>query len=260
MYISTSNILTDSNTTVTEDAGANPFAYLLNKDFSEIYRSGTTSNQFRIEIEQSDIGYIGLAGLDVKGKCSSIDIEYFNGVEFVIDKTYPTPDENGFVGELTDATIMHINERYQFASKWRITFNKILSNEIVGLAYLACGSSWNVPNGGEEAGYSRLWSTPQYAQRTQTNKGMPTSVVIESIGLSGSVKFSNILTSDVTEVWSPLQGYAVREGVFIVEQEFFGDRAYYCYNCKPTPVQAHSQTRSLQSVSMRFDAWTGRTV
>jgi hypothetical protein len=260
MYISLSNLLTSGNTAITQDAGSNPLSYLLNRDFSEVYRSGTTSNQFRIEITQSDVGYIGIAGLDVYGKCSSIDFEYWNGTQYVIDKTYPSQDENGDTPALTNSTIMHINERYQYATKWRLTFNKILSNTVIGVAYLACGKSWNVPNGGEEAGYSRLWSTPQFAQRVQSNQGMPTASVIESIGLSGSVSFSNILTSDVVSVWSPLQGYAVREGVFIVEQEFYGDRAYYCYNCQPSPVKAHSQTRSLQSASMKFDAWTGRTI
>ena len=251
MYISTSNRLTELNTTITEDAGANPLSYLLNKDFSEIYRSGTSSNFFRIELDGSDLGYIGIAGLDVMGKVSTIDFEYWNGTQYVIDKTYDVE---------SDATIMHINERYQYAEKWRVTFTKILSNSIIGIAYLAAGDSWNVPRGGYQAGHASPWTVPQYKQRTQVSLGMPTSSVIESMGVKASLKISNILTTDVVEVWGPLQDFSVTDGLFIVEQEYYGDRAYYCYNCLPKPATAHSQTRSLKNVSLSFTAWTGRTI
>ena len=248
MYISTSNTLTSGNVTVSEDAGANPLQYLLNKDFSEIYRSGTSSNFFRIELETNDVGYIGLSGLDVFGKVSTIDIEYWDGAQFVVDGTYNIT---------SDSTIMHVNTSSSTYTKWRVTFTKILSNSIIGVAYLAAGECWNVPNGGEEAGYARPWSTPAYKQRTQTNLGMPTAKVIESTGITGTLKFNNISNIDVEEVWVPLQGFAVTNGVFVVEEETRGDRGYYCYDCIPAAVKSHSQTRELQNVSMKFSCWTG---
>ena len=251
MYISTSNELTISNVSVPDDPGANPLQYLLNRDFSEIYRSGTSSNFFRIELDTTEIGYIGIAGLDVFGKVSDIDFEYWDGVAWVVDGNYKV---------VSDRTIMHINTSSYVYSKWRVTFTKILSNEIVGIAYLSAGKAWHVPNGGEEAGYARPWSTPAYKQRTQNNLGMPTATVIESVGVSGSVSFSNISNIDIEETWGPLQGFAVVNGVFIVEEETRGDRAYYCYNCLPSAVKAHAQTRSLQNVSMKFDCWTGNVL
>ena len=251
MYISQSNDLTISTVTVPDDPGANPLQYLLNRDFSEIYRSGTSSNFFRIEMELSDIGYIGISGLDVFGKVSEIDFEYWDGLAWVVDANYQVT---------SDHTIMHINTSSSVYDKWRITFTKILSNSIVGIAYLAAGKCWRVPNGGEVAGYKRPWSTPAFKQRTQNNLGMPTSTVIESTGISTSVKFPNISNIDIEEVWTPLQGYAVINGVFIVEEETRGDRSYYCYNCQPAPITAHAQTRSLQNVSMKFDCWTGNVL
>lgn len=248
MYISTSNTLTDGNVTITEDAGANPLQYLLNKDFSEIYRSGTSSNFFRIELETDEVGYIGLSGLDVFGKVSKIEIEYWDGVAYVVDGTYNIT---------SDSTIMHVNTASMTYTKWRITFTKILSNSIIGVAYLAAGTCWDVPNGGEESGYARPWSTPAYKQRTQTNLGMPTAKVIESTGISGTLKFNNISNIDIEEVWVPMQGFAVVNGVFVVEEETRGDRGYYCYDCIPSSVKAHSQTRELQNVSMKFSCWTG---
>ena len=251
MYISTSNTLTDGNVTITEDAGANPLQYLLNKDFSEIYRSGTSSNFFRIELETDNVGYIGLSGLDVFGKVSKIDVEYWDGGAYVVDGTYSIT---------SDSTIMHVNASSTTYTKWRITFTKILSNSIVGVAYLAAGTCWNVPNGGEEGGFSRPWGKPAYKQRTQTNLGMPTSAVIESTGISVNFKFSNIRNIDIEEVWVPLQGFAVRNGMFAVEEETRGDRGYYCYNCTPGDVKSHPQTRELQNVQLKADAWTGNVL
>jgi len=251
MYISQSNDLTISTVTVPDDPGANPLQYLLNRDFSEIYRSGTSSNFFRIEMELSDVGYIGISGLDVFGKVSEIDFEYWDGVAWVVDANYQVT---------SDRTIMHINTSSYSYEKWRITLTKILSNQIVGISYLAAGRCWMVPNGGEESGYSRPWSAPAFKQRTQNNLGMPTATVIESTGIKGSVKFNNITNIDIEEAWVPIQGYSVINGVFIVEEETRGDRAYYCYNCQPSPVKAHAQTRSLQNVSMKFDCWTGNVL
>lgn len=251
MYISQSNELTAVNVTVPDDPGANPLQYLLNRDFSEIYRSGTSSNFFRIELDIEEVGYIGISGLDVYGKVSEIDFEYWDGAAWVVDGNYPVT---------SDRTIMHVNTSSYTYTKWRITFTKTLSNLIVGIAYLAAGRCWNVPNGGEESGYSRPWSTPAFKQRTQNDLGMPTATVIESTGITGSVKFNNISNIDIEEAWVPIQGYSVINGVFIVEEETRADRAYYCYNCQPAPVKAHAQTRSLQNVSMKFDCWTGNVL
>lgn len=251
MYISTSNILTTDNTTITADGSSVPVSYMLNRDFSEIYRCGTTSSTFRILMTVPGIKYIGLAGLDVYGICSTVAFEYWNGSEYVVAKTH-TVDSN--------ATIMFVNIANQSAQRWRITFTKLFSNLQVGIAYLAAGDCWEVPNGGEESGYARPWTTPAYAQRVQTNLGMPTASVIESVGVKGTLSLSNVLTTTVVSTWVPLQGYAVREGVFIVEDRTYVDRAYYCYDCEPSAVKAHSQTRSLQNVSLKFSAWTGRTI
>ena len=251
MYISTSNTLTALNTSISEDSGANTLSYLLNRDFSEIYRSGTSSNFFRIEVEQEQIRYLAIAGLDVAGKVSNISFEYWDGVQYVVDGSY---DIN------SDRTIMHVNTSYSSYSKWRITFTKTLSNEIVGVAYLAAGDCWNVPYNGEIGGYSRPWSVPSYKQRTQTNLGMPTQIVIESVGVSGSLNLNNIKNIDIEEVWVPLQNFAVQTGMFIVEEETIADRAYYCYNCTPSPVKSHSMTRKLQNVSIKFSCWTGNVL
>lgn len=251
MYISTSNILSEVNTSASEDGGANPLSYLLNRDFSEIYRSGTTSNFFRIEIEEERINYIAIAGLDVAGKVSNISFEYWDGVQYVVDGSYDIT---------SDRTIMHVNTSYNNYSKWRVTFTKILSNEIVGVAYMSAGACWSVPYNGELGGYARPWSTPSYKQRTQTNLGMPTQIVIESIGVSGTLNLNNIKNIDIDEVWVPLQGYAVQNGMFIVEEETIADRAYYCYNCVPSAVKAHNMTRKLQNVSIKFSCWTGNVL
>lgn len=252
MFISKSNILDITNTTVVTDGSGNiPTEYLLNKDFSEVYRSGTASNIFRVELDVVGINYIAIAGLDVFGICTKIDFEYWNGSSYVIAETQNVT---------SNATLMFVNTTGIVADKWRVAFTKVFSNLRVGLAYIAAGNYWEVPNGGEQSGYQRPWSTPSYKQRTQNNQGMPTSSVIESMGVSSTLNIANVRTSEVISNWEPLQGYAVRNGVFINENPNYLDQSYYCYNCIPSAVKAHSQTRELQNLSMKFTAWTGRTI
>ena len=164
------------------------------------------------------------------------------------DQAY-TPDDN--------ATIVHIFDKPTTNAK--ITFNRGGNTRPITVSYFAAGNSWEVPNSGEMAGYARPWSNPQLRNRTQVNKGMPTSAIVETTILNGKLKVDNMLTSDVVDIWVPFQSFAIREGFFIVEDETKPDYGYYCYNAKTEAVKAHSQTRTLQNAGIGFSCWTGRS-
>lgn len=249
MHITTSNVLTESDITVTIGANVeSDKAFMLNSDFSEQYVSNTTDQFLAIEINVANLGYFAIAGVNLYDNADNYSLEYWTGSAWATEAAY-IPDWN--------ATTLFIIKNP--ATKYRLYITKTLSNAPIIVPYIAGGAAWEVPNRGEEAGYARIWSSPQLAQRTQTNYGMPTSQVIETVKIAGALQLSNLSTDDVNTTWSYLQEFALKEGCFIVEDEFYGDRAYYCYNVKPEPVKAHSQTRSLQVASMKFDAWTGRT-
>ena len=164
------------------------------------------------------------------------------------DATY-FPDDSATIVHIFDSPTTNAN----------ITFNRGGNTAPITLSYFAAGDSWEVPNSGEMAGYSRPWSNPQIRNRTQVNKGMPTSAIVETTVLSGKLKVDNMLTTDVLNVWAPFQSFAIREGFFIVEDETQADYGYYCYNATTQAVTAHAQTRTLQNAGIGFNCWTGRS-
>lgn len=249
MHLTTSNVLTEADVTVTiGDNPASLVSYMLNSDFSEQYIGNTTEQFFAIEINIANLGYVAIAGVNLYDNSDQYALQYWDGAAWQEEATY-IPDWN--------ATTLWIIQNP--ATKYRLYITKTLSNVAMVVPYIAAGEAWEVSNNGEQAGYNRVWSSPQLRQRTQDNVGMPTAQVIESAKIKGGLTLSNLLTTDVDAVWSDFQTFALKEGTFIVEDDFNGDRAYYCYNVKPEPVRAHAQTRSLQVANIKFDCWTGRT-
>lgn len=249
MHLTISSILTEADVTVT--IGSNPLSqvsHMLNRDFSEQYLGAASNQFFAIEIDVANLGYFAISGANLYDNSTQYALQYWDGAQWLEEATY-IPDWN--------ATTLWIIQNQ--ASKYRLYITKDLSNVAMVIPYIAAGEAWEVPNNGEEAGYARIWSVPQLKQRTQDNQGMPTSHVIQSDGIKGGLKISNLLTTDVDDVWMDFQAYALHQGFFIVEDDFNGDRAYYCYNVKPEPVKAHPTTRKLQVASIKFDCWTGRT-
>lgn len=249
MHISTSSILTGDDVSVTIGSNSSSdISYMISSDFSEQYIGAQSNQFFAIEIDVENLGYIGISGSNIYDNASAIAFQYWNGSAWVTEVSYQ-PEWN--------ATVMHVvlNE----AEKYRIYITKILSNIAIVVPLVSAGNVWEVSNNGEQAGYSRAWSTPQLTQRTQDNLGMPTSQVIQTTKISGGLTLSNLSTDDTHNVWSPFQYYALKSGFFLVESTDEEDHAYYCYNVKPQAVKAHSQTRSLQIASIKFDCWTGRT-
>lgn len=249
MHISISNVLLESNVTVS--MGANPsssISYMLNPDFSEQYIGIDSGQFFAIEVNVENIGYLGISGSNIYDNASSIAFQYWDGSVWITEVSYQ-PEWN--------ATVMHIVKNS--AVKYRIYITKILSNVPIFVPLLAGGASWEVSNNGEQSGYKRMWSTPQLKQRTQDNLGMPTAQVIQTTKISGGLTLSNLSTDDAKNIWSPFQMFSLKNGFFLVEDSNDEDKAYYCYNVKPQPIKAHSMTRNLQVASTKFDCWTGRT-
>ena len=243
MFLSTSNILTTSNTAVTTGGNTDyDVADMLTQDFTEQYVSASSSTDFAIAITGT-VKFVGLAGVNYYGKCSSIVIssDSSNPVTY-------TPNAS--------ASIMHV-----FATDVVnpvITFVRGGFTAPITVPYIAAGSAWEVVNGGEQSGYNNVWANPSIKQRTSDFAGVPTVTIQEGMAHKASLTIAALPTVDAKNVWYDFLRFAVVEGFFACEDASAGDYAYYSYNAMPAQTKAHGQTRELKSAGIKYDCLTGR--
>lgn len=242
MFLSKTNALRESNLTISGGDSQYPVSNMLLQDFSlEYWGTGQSDLTFTLGF---DADYIAFAGA-YYGKCSTVRISYdLYGAPFTVDHTPRNDSVLGFV--FPDGSTNQV-----------LTF--VGTAAPIAIAHLAAGDTLEVP-GGEQAGYKRLWSTPASQSRTQTNKGIPTATVLQSVALSSQLNVNNVTTEFVRNEWYDFMSNAIRNGFYIFEDDNYPDSTYYGYGVAPTPATAHATTRALQNVSLKFDAWTGRTL
>lgn len=248
MYISTGNDITSVD--VTSDANSTyTDSIMLTTSFSEVYLSNGANANFDVELTITNPDYIAITGNNIFDTCSSVEISYWTGSAFTNEDTI-TPSWNH--------TIVHKVQNN--ATKYRFRFVKTDSTQVVSLAYVSAGSLYEIPNNGEQVGYSYAWTLPQTKQRTATLDGSPTSTILQDTSIKGTLSIANHLTTDVRSTWQPFQKEALKNGFFILEDESYPEEGYYCFDVRPSPSSAHSQTRKLKVSSISYSCWTGNNV
>ena len=248
MYISLGNDITsltvssDSNSSYTTDT-------LLTTSFSEVYLSNGSATNFDLEITITNPDYLAITGNNIFDTCSSVEIAYWTGSAYTNEDTV-TPEWNH--------TIVHKVQNN--ATKYRFRFVKSDSTQVVSLAYVSAGSFYEIPNNGEQVGYSYAWTLPQTKQRTAMMDGSPTATILQDTSIQGSLSIAHHAIADVRTTWQPFQKEALKNGFFILEDESYPEEGYYCFDVKNQPSRAHGQTRQLKVSSISYSCWTGNNV
>lgn len=163
----------------------------------------------------------------------------------------------------------------------RETFSNLIivvdSNDIARrpiVSFVAAGKSIQVPNGGENAGYDRNWQTRSAESRVVSNSlSAPVANLKKSTALSGNLTLPNMRTDFMRTEWQEFIDFASSEPFFICEQENIvpntsryedyrdtgglPESSYICYQPRFQAPKAHSATRALQNLSIRFNCYNG---
>lgn len=119
---------------------------------------------------------------------------------------------------------------------------------------IAVGNAYEVPRG-EQSGYSRPWSIPNIENRNAVNlQNAPISSVHQSRKLSCTLSVPNNLMSDYDD-WYEMLEFSTQNNFYILEDDNHF-HSYVCFNAKAGMTKANSQTRSLGSSTLKFDAYS----
>lgn len=254
MVITYTNILKGVVPNVVVGAGTDLPQNLTSDDFSTTYES-SAPNSMQVSFGATGtINYFACAGIDLASPdLQNAFIRVFDGVE---------SNENLITSVFFNRNrpIVITFEPREFTDL-RVKFESRVGNPLV--TYCAAGMAFEVPNNGENAGYSRAPYRRGVKQRTTINSmGAPISSLKKTVPLKGSLTLANMFNDFVFGTWQDFLDFAAEGNYWFVQERQSSDSlennsSYMCYNLKSNDVKAHSQTRSLNNINASWDVYNG---
>lgn len=261
MFITKSNVL-KSRVPTAATIGDNPLLDLANvtdPDFSTVY---TSTNNSLLSIDfggVSVINYVAFAGTDI-----ATEVEFASNFSV---KDGSTTIAVNFVKYNNCCVISFPRRAF---SNLRVELNNTSGSRPPSVRYICAGLGFEVPNGGEVAGYARKFLDRNVKSKSSLNSmAAPTSYLTKKVDLKGSLSLPN-MTKDFSEnEWQDFLNFAVDNYFFIREQgesideqetdeiRTVNNSAYLCYEPTNTKVRAHQSTRSLNNISLSFKVFNG---
>ena len=239
---------------------------LVNGDFSSIY-SATLSGSVSIQLDfpMQDLGYIAIGGSNIAKKVSA-DVLYGDTSDFSnlressslqlvtsdnlnlrVQDFYTDSYPLGYAD--SEVLVFKIDAR---TDRVTITIN---GTGQIGIADIAMGQYYTVPNGGEQSGYARAWSVPNVQSRTATGLDTsPVALMYEGRPLKCTLNIPHMVMKDYDEYYDFLR-FATLNTFYILEDDN-PTHSYAAFNAMPDMTKAHSVTRSLGSASLKFSAYS----
>lgn len=260
MIITISNVITDAGAlTVTADDDTNQdIDDIITGDFSTKYTSLGSAATFVID-KVFTVGipltYVALAGhnFGVNGAVVEVKVN-------TVSKGSVTFGSNG----RNNVAVWHFTE-VASVTALEITVTKGSSTDQSTLTYLSCGEHMAVPQDGENTGYARPWLTDNREQKVSVNdQGAPVAILVRGISRKQTLSLANINRSFVESAdWLSFLDRVYQQGDFFVKERdgsVIADdetSSYLCFNGEVMPPKAHGQTRELNNLQIRFNAYTG---
>jgi hypothetical protein len=228
---------------------------VIKPDFSDIYVS---SDPQRLTMSFGVVNacdHIAVAGLNIKGNGNGTSRVRVTDAGVLIRTVNVTNDQ-----------VVVIQFPKQSFTDLRIGLYKETGIGNPSVAYVAAGLSFEVPNGGEQAGYNR-----QFLARNNTNKttvdglSAPISQLRKKKQARGKLSIPNATKEFSETTYQTFLDFASSNIFFITEQEgvypsqFTGTNSssYLCYDLGNNSVSAHAMTRSLNVISFDFRVFNG---
>lgn len=243
MFISQTNTIANTTPIVTAGVGSDLPSNMTSSDFSLNY---TAASQILISRlgQQININYVAVSAINA----SEIGI-YNGGSSF---KTVSVQRNN---------VVMFIFEPRSFNDlRIRIVGN---GSQNTTVNHVAAGTALQIPNGGEQSGYSRNHLTRNIKSRTVTsNLAAPVASLQQRSALKGTLNLPNVATSFVENQWQTLLDYLSAGDVFYIteqadESSESPGSSYACYAPIFSAPKTHASTRALNSLTLGFSSYNG---
>lgn len=238
MIISTSNQLAGVTPIVSFGGGTDQPANITNLDFALNYTASSPS--IIIDFGALSASCVGVVAFNVgSGYISVVD-----GIE-VISTLNITHDQ---------VVMLTFDERV-FSNMKVIIISQ--SGTLPTVQYIAAGDSWELPHGGEQAGYKRMWLSHGVTSRIKENdQGFPTAELLTNTNMRLQLSIPNLTIDELRNYWLPFIDFAERDRnhFFIKESDDYQSGNLTCvvgFGIK-TSGEAHSETRALNNVQAQF--------
>lgn len=262
MQISVTNDFDEAGTlsVLSDDDGNQTKANMEDPSFSTSYTSAGSVADFNIQKQFStpgiDVGYVAVFGHNIGANGATVVIKVDGVTKDTI--TFPAGTNNVIMSTFTEVS---------GALDIDIEIEKNVAADQITITGIAAGKYLDVPNGGEQGGFSRAFLTRSKRVRAQGSTDVgPVAILTQSV--SRQVRLSvdaATLTFIEGDDWASLLDLAFNEGYLIIK-EFDGsvsgvadDPLTSClaYGIEIPPPRAHPSTRKLVGFDIQFRAYTG---
>mgnify|MGYP003669574456 FL=1 len=244
MSISTSNVLIDRTPTIVSPGVDEIPLNISSPDHSLNYTSGTQNSYFSVSYGLTqNITYVGISGQNSAGNLGST-VQIYDGSTLVQSATITRNHNIMFTFALRSFTDLIVK------------FQTSQNTQQVTVSFIAAGTHLDIATG-EQAGYSRSWLLRHTQEKTTTNLlAAPISSIQKNKPLMGNLSLPNETASFTEGLWQTFMDFSYQQPFFIKEVASKPQSSYICFNAKHT-IKAHPQTRSLDSINLKFTAYNG---
>lgn len=244
LSISYTNVLIDETPTITDPGADEIPANISDPDHSLNYTCGVNTSDFSIDYgAKNNITYVAISGHNAATPAQAT-IALYDGLNLV------------------DSVDIKRNHNVMFTFTERnftnliIRFLTVPNNHQTTVSYIAAGKHLDIPTG-EQAGYKRLWLLRHTTQKTTTNlQSAPVSSTKKRKSLTGNLSLPHQLKGFTEGDWQDFIDFAFEQPFFIKEQVDKPESSYICFDAAHD-INAHAQTRKLNGVKIRFNAYNG---
>lgn len=244
LSITNSNVLIGVTPTITDPRTGEVALNISDPDHSLNYTCGTNVSDFSVSYgSQSNISYVAVSG-HTAATPEQATIELYDDA-MLIDSVTLKRNNN----------VMFTFPEQSFTDLI-VKFITVPNNYQMTVSYIAAGGYLDILTG-EQSGYSRNWLNRHTTQRTvSTLEVGPISSTQRSKSLKGMLSLPNELTTFSQDDWQDFIDFSYEQPFFIKEVESKPESTYICYDPLPG-VKAHSQTRALDVITLKFTAYNG---
>lgn len=250
MRISLTNRLLGTTPVVSSGAGTGDASAITDPDHSNVYVSGSNSTMTIDFGQQLNLTYVGISGHNLGDSVSGDgSIELKDGSTTILTANF---DRNKIV-------------MFNFALRSFTNLRLVLTanggtTKGVGVfvAYVAAGINFEVPNGGQVAGFQSAQLTrPEKTRVSSSASASPTAITRKKMPIPVTLSLPNMAAQWVGTTFQDFLEFSATQPFFINEKDATFATAILCFEPVYTPPSAHDSTRALQNVSIKFKAFNG---
>jgi hypothetical protein len=260
MHITTSNVLLGKVPESVENGENENFdiASVTDPDFSTFYVSSDNSRLTFDFGATETINYVAYAGLNIEGNKDFTSRVRIRDGSTIIATTFVS---------MNNCVLITFEART--FTNLRIGMFNAKGDTQPRVSFIAAGTAFEVPNGGEGSGYNRQFLNRNIKTKSTLNDiAAPIALLTKKISAKGSLKIPNVTRSFSESTWQDFLDFSSANQFFIREQDpvpvidFNGETtnnnsAYLCFDAEKSKTTAHSGTRALNNLSVSFKVFNG---